>query len=231
MDSLSITVDKREVLGKKVRFMRREGVTPVHIFGHNVESLALQCDTDNLKQLINQAGTTRLVALKIEGDKSPRSVFIREIQRNELNGNLLHVDFYQIQKEEKIKADIPIVFIGDSPAMHLKGRILDKELDSISVECLPDKLPPQIEVDLSVLEELDQVIHVSDIDMGPDVSIQVSPEQMIVKVTEIKVVAEEEVMVEGAEVVEGEEGEEGEEGAAAEGEEKPGAGSKPPPAR
>jgi len=228
MDSLSITVDKREVLGKKVRFMRREGITPVHIFGHNVESLALQCDTDSLKRLIDQAGTSRLVALKVEGDKSPRSVFIREIQRNELNGNLLHVDFYQITKEEKIKADIPIVFIGESPAMHLKGRMLDKELDSISVECLPEKLPPQIEIDLGVLEELDQAIHVSDIDLGLDVVIQASPEQMIVKVTEIKVVVEEEEVV--AEEEEALEGEEAEEGAAAEGEEKPEAGSKPPPA-
>ncbi len=226
MDSLSIKADKREVLGKKVRFLRREGVTPVHVFGHGVESLALQCDTDTLKQMIDQAGTTRLVALKISGDKSPRSVFIREIQRNELNGNLLHVDFYQIKKEEKIKADIPIVFTGEAPAMHLKGRMLDKELDSISVECLPDKLPPQIEIDLSVLEELDQAIHVSDVDLGPDVVIHASPEQMIVKVTEIKVVVEEEVVPEEEEALEGEEVEEG---AAVEGEEKPEAGPEPPP--
>jgi len=226
MDSLSITVDKREVLGKKVRFLRREGVTPVHVFGHGVESLALQCDTGTLKQIIDRAGTTRLVNLKISGDKSLRSVFIREIQRNEMNGNLLHVDFYQIKKEEKIKADIPIAFTGEAPAMHLKGRLLDKELDSISVECLPDKLPPQIEIDLSVLEELDQAIHVSDIDLGPDVAIHASPEQMIVKVTEIKVVVEEEVVPEEEEALEGEEVEEG---AVVEGEEKPEAGSEPPP--
>jgi len=128
MDSLSIKANKREILGKKVRFLRREGVTPVHIFGHNVESLALQCDTDTLQRIIRQAGITRLVALKVEGDKNPRSVFIREIQKNELTGQLLHVDFYQIRKTEKIKADIPIVFIGEAPAMQLKGRLLAQAL-------------------------------------------------------------------------------------------------------
>ena len=219
MDVIKIQADKREVLGKKVRFLRREGVTPTHIFGHNVESLALQCDTDNLLRIIEQAGTSRLIALEVAGDKQPRSVFIREIQKNAISGQLLHVDFYQIQKTEKIKADIPIVFIGEAPALHLKGRILDQELSSISVECLPDKLPPQVEVDLSSLEELDQAIHLSDIALGPDITLITAPERLIVKVTEIRIKIEEEVVAEEevAEEAEVEEGAEPEAEAKAEG--------------
>jgi len=209
MDDLKIQANKREVLGKKVRFLRREGVTPVHIFGHNVESLALQCDTDNLLQVIEQAGTTRLIDLEVEGDKQPRTVFIREIQRNEISGQLLHVDFYQIRKTEKIKAEVPLVFIGEAPALHLKGRMLAQELSSISVECLPDKLPPQVEIDLSSLEELDQAIHVSDIALSSDITLMTSPEQLVVKVSEIRMRIEEEEVVAEEEVTEEAEVEEG----------------------
>jgi large subunit ribosomal protein L25 len=209
MDGLKIQADKREILGKKVRFLRREGITPAHVFGHNVESLALQCDTDSLQRIIEQAGTTRLVALKIEGDESPKSVLIREIQKDAISGQLLHVDFYQIRKTEKIKADIPFVFVGEAPAMHLKGRILAQELSSISVECLPDRLPPQIEIDLTSLEELGQAIHVSDIALGPDITLITPSDRLIVRVSEIRVKIEEEEIVAEEEVAEEAEVEEG----------------------
>lgn len=230
MDALKIQADKREILGKKVRFLRREGITPVHVFGHNVESQALQCDTDSLQRIIGQAGTTRLVALKIEGDESPKSVLIREIQKDAISGQLLHVDFYQIRKTEKIKADIPLVFVGEAPAMHLKGRILAQELSSISVECLPDRLPPQIEIDLSSLEELNQAIHVSDITLGPDITLITSPDRLIVKVAEIRVKIEEEEVVAEEEVAEEAEMEEGAE-PEAEAEAKAEAGPEQQPAR
>jgi len=229
MDALKIQADKREILGKKVRFLRREGITPVHIFGHNVESQALQCDTDSLQRIIEQAGITRLVALKIEGDKSPKSVFIREIQKDAISGQLLHVDFYQIRKTEKVKADIPFVFVGEAPAMHLKGRILAQELSSLSVECLPDRVPPQIEIDLSSLEELDQSIHVSDITLGPDITLITSPDRLIVKVAEIRVKIEEEEVVAEEEAAEEAEEAEVEEGAEPEAEAE--AGPEQQPAR
>ena len=225
MDGLTIQTNKREILGKKVRFLRRGGITPAHLFGHNIESLTLQCDTDNLRRIIAQAGTTRLIALEVDGDKQPRSVFIREIQKDEISGQLLHVDFYQVRKEEKIKADIPLVFTGEAPAMQLKGRILDRLLTSLSVECLPDKLPPQIEVDLSSLEELDQAIHVGDITLSPDVTLMTAPDRLVIKVSEIRIREEEEIVAE----VEAEAEAEAEAGAEAEEEAKPEAGAKAGP--
>jgi len=195
MEGLRLQVAKREILGKKTRFLRRQGITPTHLFGHNLESLSLQCDTAKLQRLIAQAGTTRLIALEIEGSKQPRSIFIREIQRDEVNGQLLHVDFYQVRKEEKIKADVPLVLVGEAPAMQIKGRMLTHALTSISVECLPDKLPPQIEINLSRLEEVAQAIYVSDITLSPDITLITNPAQLIVKVSEV-VVEKEEVVAE-----------------------------------
>jgi len=207
MDGLTIQATKREILGKKSRFLRRQGITPAHIFGHNIKSLALQCDTAKLQRIIAQAGTTRLIAVEIDGDKQPRSVFIREIQKDEVRGRLLHVDFFQVLKTEKIKADIPLVLVGEAPAMQTKGRMLTHVLTSISIECLPDNLPPQIEVDLSPLKEIEQAIYVSNIKLSPDITLLTDPAQLIVKVTEAEVEKEEvvakvEAAVEAEEVAE-----------------------------
>ena len=190
MEDLTIQATKRDILGKKTRFLRRQGITPTHLFGHGLESLHLQCDTAELKRIIAQAGTTRLIALEIDADKQPRSVFIREIQRDEIKEQLLHVDFYQVRKSEKIKSDIPIVLVGEAPAMQLKGRMLTHTLTNLSIECLPDKLPPQIEVDLSPLEEIEQAIYVRDITLSPDITVFTDPDQMVVKVIEARVVEE-----------------------------------------
>lgn len=202
MEGLTLQTSKRDILGKKTRFLRRQGITPTHLFGHSLESLALQCDTANLQRIIAQAGMTRLIALGIEGDKQPRSVFIREIQRNECSGELLHVDFYQVRRTEKIRVDVPIILIGEAPAMKEKGRSLTRGVTSLSIECLPDKLPPQIEVDLSPLEEVGQAIYVRDIALGPDITVFTDPEQMVAKVSEVRVeveeVVEEEVVAEEA---------------------------------
>jgi large subunit ribosomal protein L25 len=196
MDDLKLQASKREILGKKTRFLRRQGITPVHLFGHGLESLTLQCDTPNLQRTIARAGMTRLITLDIEGDKQPRSVFIREIQREPCSGEVLHVDFYQVRKTEKIKADVPIILVGEAPAMKEKGRVLTHSLTSLSVECLPDKLPPQIEVDLSPLEEIEQAIYVRDITFSPDITVITDSEQMVVKVSEARVEVEEEVVEE-----------------------------------
>jgi len=199
----------RNVSGKKTRFLRRQGITPTHLFGHNLESLALQCDTANLQRIIAQAGETRLINLEIEGGKQPRAVFIREIQRDELTGQLLHVDFYQVKKTEKIKVDIPIVLVGEAPAMKEKGRLLTRGVTSLSIECLPGKVPPRIEVDLSHLEEVEQPIHVRDIVLSLDIAVTTDPDQLVVKVSEARVERVEEVVAEA--VAEGKAEEEGEE--------------------
>jgi len=191
MEGLTLQASKRDILGKKTRFLRRQGITPTHLFGHSLESLALQCDTANLQRIIARAGMTRLLALGIEGDKQPRSVFIREIQRNECTGELLHVDFYQVSKKEKIRVDVPIILVGEAPAMKEKGRTLTHGVTSLSIECLPDKLPPQIEVDLSQLEEVGQAIYVRDIALSPDIAVITDHDQMVAKVSEARVEVEE----------------------------------------
>ncbi|GAI47529.1 unnamed protein product, partial [marine sediment metagenome] len=179
----------------------RQGITPAHLFGHNLKSLALQCHTAKLQHIITQARTTRLINLEIEGEKQPRSVVIREIQRAEPSGQLLHVDFYQVHKTERITVDVPIVLVGESPALKGKGRLLTMGVTSLSIECLPSKLPPRIEVDLSSLEEPEQTIRVRDLTLPPDITVITDPDQLVVKVSEAALERVEEVVTKAEEAV------------------------------
>ena len=204
MEDLRLKATQRDALGKKSRFLRRQGITPTHLYGNNIKSLALQCDAAELQHLLALAGRTRLISLEVDG-KQARSVFVREIQRDEVTRQLLHVDFYQVRKGEKITVDVPIVFVGEAPAMKEKGRMIAHGITSLSIECLPDNVPPQIEVDLSPLEDLEQVIHVKDIVLGADITVNADPEQLVVKVSEavVKEVVEE-VVAEVEEEIEAE---------------------------
>src|SRR5512136_1786844 len=151
MDKIELKVANREILGKKVKHLRRQGITPVHVFGHGIESLALQCDAKELERVLGQAGQTRLVNLKLAKEKKPRTVLVREFDRDWRGGELVHVDFYQVKMEEKLRLEIPIVLIGEAPALKSKINMLDHELGTLTVECLPAKIPNSFEVDISSL--------------------------------------------------------------------------------
>ena len=210
MEDITLTVDKRNILGKKNRSLRRHGITPVHVFGHGIESQSLQCDTHELMQIIAHAGETRLIKLKVKGEKTPKNVFIKEVQKDPFGKELFHVDFYQVRMDEKMEVSVPIILTGESPLMRDKNRMLSHGIQELSISCTPDKVPPQIEVDITVLEDLEQAIFVKDIALDPDITINDDLEQMVVKIAEVGVVeepeavAEEEAEAEAAAEVEGE---------------------------
>jgi len=206
MAESGLKVNKREVLGKKTRFLRRAGQTPAHLFGHGVESLSLQCDTIELQHVIARKGTTRLLNIKVDGEKEARAVFIREIQKDAVTGLLVHVDLYQVKKSENIRVALPIIFVGTAPAMKQKNNIIEHIVNQLEVESLPDDLPPQIEVDLSVLAEVNQAIAVRDIQMKLGVVIIAPPDQLVVKITQVAEEKEEVVVAPTAEAAAAAEG-------------------------
>jgi len=199
MDKIELKVTKRDILGKKVRFLRRQGVTPVHLFGHGIESLALQCDTAKLRQVLAKAGEAKLINVKIGSAKGSRSVLVREIQVDPPRRELLHVDFYQVRMAEAIKVEVPITLVGEAPALKVRENTLVQELDTLTVECLPAKIPTTIELNISSLTESGQVLRVKDIELEKGVTVINDPEvvvamiivQRVEEVVEEKVVAEE----------------------------------------
>jgi large subunit ribosomal protein L25 len=165
-----------------------------------------------LQKVLSQAGSTGIIGLKVDKARKKRNVMIREVQKEPRSGQLLHIDFYQIRMEEKLKVDIPIVLTGEAPALKLKENFLSHELDSLSVECLPDDIPSHIEVDVTVLEETDQSIHVQDIILSEEITVLSNPDQLVAKINIRHV--EKEIEPEQAEVAEEGEAEAAEEEAA-----------------
>lgn len=182
MENIELETTRREMLGKEVRFLRRQGIMPVHLFGHGVESLALQCDATSLQQTLSRAGQTRLINIKIHGEKKPRPVVVRGVHREPVRGGLLHVDFFQVSMKERVKIDVPLILVGEAPILKSREHMIVQELNTLAVECLPASIPGSLELDVSSLSEPDQVLRVKDIEVTEDVAVQDDAELVVVRV-------------------------------------------------
>lgn len=200
MDKLELKVANRDILGKKVKHLRRQGIAPLHLFGHGIDSLALQCSTGEIERVLAQAGHTGLISLRLDNEKKPRTVVVRQFNRDWRKGQLLHVDFYQVRMDEKMKLEIPVVLVGEAPALKSKDNMLEHELDTLTVECLPGRIPTDIEANISSLIEAGQAIRVKDVVLSEGVTVLNDPELVVVKVSSRPAArAEEEVAAEVAE--------------------------------
>ncbi len=205
-----LKVAPREVFGKKVKVLRREGLTPANIYGHNVESRAIQVETEELRHVLKSAGRNDIVYLRLDGD-DPRPTFVRDIQQHPVTDAIQHVDFLQISLREKVRADVPIHLVGLSPAVDTYGGILMHGLDHVTVEALPTEVPSFLEIDVSPLTEINQALHVSDLDLPDGITLLTDVEQVVAKVAPPAVEPVEEVPEEEEELEEGEAAPEGEE--------------------
>lgn len=184
---MEIKTSMREVTGKKVKALRQKGVVPVHVFGHNIPSVALQTEMSALEKLLKMAGTTKLVDLTVDKEDKSRKVLVKEVQRDYRTGKPIHVDFYEVSMKEKIKVQVPLIFSGDCPAVKGKKGVLMENLKSVDIECLPTRIPEKIEIDVCGLTELGNAIHVSDLKLGEDINILTGAGEVIVKVVEERV--------------------------------------------
>jgi large subunit ribosomal protein L25 len=163
MANSELQVARRKVLGKKVAQLRRTGVMPANIFGHKIESTAVQADTPALTHLLRGISRNAVINLSVDGEPAARTVVVRDVKRNPVNGKLLHVDFYQVSMTEKMRTEVPVVLVGTSPAVSTFGGVLLHTLDVVAVEALPGDIPAEFQVDVSVLTELEQSLHVRDL--------------------------------------------------------------------
>lgn len=195
MKGEELKLSKRDILGKKVRSLRRHGLTPANLYGPKVESIALQIETSTLERFIARVGRNAMVTLRIDGKS--RLAMLRDIQRDALTGALLHVGFLQVEATHKVRVEIPLTFIGEAPAAKSSRAMLIHNLTSLEVEGLPADLPRSIEVDVSVLTEIDQAIHVRDVPISDKLEVLTDADEIVVHIEEIRVPVEE---VEVAEV-------------------------------
>ncbi|MDP2718694.1 MAG: 50S ribosomal protein L25 [Dehalococcoidia bacterium] len=212
MEKPVITAQVRKTVGKAVKELRRSGITPVSLYGHKFDSIALQVETPALEKVFAESAHSRFITLNIDKKGPSHTVIIKDVQRDPIKRQILHVDFYRILAEEKIKLEVPIHFIGEPPAIHNRKGIPLEVIRSLEIECLPENAPEALEVDVSGLSETGDSVHVRDIIPVKGVTIAHKPEDVLMKIEEIKVV-EEVKEAPAAEVPEGEEQEpvEGEE--------------------
>lgn len=185
VDKEKLVARERDILGKKVKSLRRDGETPVVIYGGDRKPLALSVNTHDFDLLYRKAGGNTIVAIDIEhadDTKEKKNVLIHRVDLDAVTGKIIHADLLQIKMNEKLTTEIPIKFVGDSIAvMDLQGSLLTPTTE-IEVECLPADLPHELEVDLAPLVDFEAVIHVSDIKVGEGVTILTDPEAVVAHV-------------------------------------------------
>jgi len=232
MDRLSLHAEERQIVGKKVKRLRRDGKLPGHVFGKGLDSETVAVDQKEFLKTFTTAGETGLIDLKIGAEKM-RPVLIRDVQYDPVTSAPIHIDFYQVNLSEKVKVSVPLVLVGEQPeSVHLGETIVLQTLNEVEVEALPTDLVEKIEVDQSRLKNIDDAISVAQLDYDREkLTIQADPEEVVVKLApavtaEMEKLLEEEAAEkaaaaaeteEGAEAAEAKEGGEAVAGQAAEG--------------
>lgn len=213
MAEFKLTAQKRDVVGKKVSRLRSAGMVPGAVYGPKTEPTRLSFKYRELEVALMNAGGTNVIDLNVE-DGQTVPVLAREVQRDVIRGDILHVDFFALDMLAKIRAEVPVHYTGESPLVASRKAILLTGPNSLTIEVLASNLMNQIMVDLTGLVEMGDTITVADLNLGDDVTIINDEEEMIAKIVQPSAARAEAdaAMGEGEEGVEGEEGEEGEEG-------------------
>lgn len=175
--------EKRTVLGKQVKKLRREGLLPANVYGHNLASVALQLKAEDFATVFKEVGETGLIDLEVDGKKHP--VLVKNLQIEFRNRTPLHVDFYQVNLKEKVKTMVPVVTVGEPQAVTEKLGTFIQTLNEVEVEALPEALPENIEVNVEHLAAVDEQILVRDLEVPEGVTILTDPEQLVAKIAEI----------------------------------------------
>jgi large subunit ribosomal protein L25 len=189
-ENVVLEAQPRAVTGKKVSQLRRSGLVPVVVYGPKIETKNLQVEYRPLQVALMSAGGTHLIDLNSDG--STMTVLAREVQRDVLRGDILHVDFFAVDLTAKINIDVPIRFVNESPAVNARKGILITGPAMLSIDTLPSHLIDTVEVDLSSLLEVGDAIHVRDLKLSADITVLNDPDEMIARVSQTSAARSEE---------------------------------------
>ncbi|MCA9379157.1 50S ribosomal protein L25 [Candidatus Dojkabacteria bacterium] len=211
-----LNVQPREISGKQVKQVRKQGMVPAALYGPKYESANFAVDEKEFRKIFQNAGYSQLIDADVNGETE--KLLVKEVQIHPVTDEILHASLYVVDKNTPITAEVPVELVGLAPAQDLGVGFVVPALDNITIHCLPSKLISKIEVDITGLAEVGQSISISDLTLPEGVELDSSMDET----TSVAYVAGDQKIIEEEEVApEGEEGEEGAEGeAGAEGEEK-----------
>ena len=206
----SLRLSPREVTGKKVKQLRLNGITPVHLYGGSADSASLQVQESDLRRLLSNVGGNVPITVEVEGTEGENICFVREVQRHPVSEQVIHVDFLRVDADQIVTAEVPIILDGDAPAVRNLGGTLAQPLQSLRVEAIPLDMPASLHISVSSLEGFEDAVRVGDLVLGEGVTTSIGSNEMIARVMQPRLeeeVDEEEVLEEG-DLVESEDGEE-----------------------
>jgi large subunit ribosomal protein L25 len=194
---LSLDMQVRTVLGKKVKHLRKEGLLPATVYGKGIEPLSVQVSERSFQTIYRQAGRTALVVLNIPGQWKKPSAFIQEVQRHPVKRDIIHADFRVVDLTVAIDAEVPVTLVGKSLLVERGDAIINHGLSTIEIHALPENVPPHIDVDISGLDSFEKSIHVSDLQAGDDYTFVTPGDALVVSLTQTRAVVTEETDPEG----------------------------------
>ena len=183
-------VEPRTVTGKNVARLRREGLLPANIYGRGLPSIAVQLPYAQARDLMNAHGRNTLVEVQVAGEPEPRPVLVRQVAQNPVTRALQHLDFYQVDLARMIEAQIPIMLVGEAPAVARWSGVLVQFLDHVDVEALPQNLPEHLEVSVTGLTQLDQHILLGQVRAPAGVRVVTDADSIVASIQRPRVEAE-----------------------------------------
>src|SRR5690348_17860871 len=159
---MQLNASTRQILGKRSRRLHREGKLSAVVYGHAATATPLVLDRLEFQKVFIKSGRTHLVDLVVDGSRTEK-VLVREIQNHPRRLGPIHVDFYQVNLEEKIEVEVPVHLIGESAAVKRGDGDILQPMHSVRVECLPSDIPEAFEIDITPLEEIDMELRVSEL--------------------------------------------------------------------
>ena len=185
---ISLKAEVRELVGKKAKQLRKLDKIPAVMYGNKIAAQNLTVSYIDFKRVFAKTGESALIELEVAGKK--HNVLVHDTQLEPMSGKVTHIDFFQVNMKEEVETEIPLEFVGESAAVKAHGGVLIKNMDEISVKCLPADLPEKYEIDISKLETFDDVISVKDLKISDKVEIMLDPETVIALVAAPRTEAE-----------------------------------------
>lgn len=182
MNQLAIDITHRTTVGKKVKKLRQNGKIPIRLFGGGIDPMPMQADASSLGKILSQAGFNSPIFVNFDSSKEENVCFIREIQRDPITEELLHIDLLKVDMSKKVTVEVPVRLFGVPDAVKNLGGILLQSINSIPVSALPLSIPESISVDVTILVDFDKSIRIKDIEFGDGVDPERDPDTLIARV-------------------------------------------------
>ena len=180
MEAVKLTAEHRTTVRKGLGPLRRVGLMPAVLYGADKKPVTLQLNSREASKTLNRIVGTALIDLSVNGE--PHKTLVREIQRNFVTDEILHVDFFEVDMNRTMRVSIPVRLVGAAPAVVTLGGILVRGLAEIEIECLPGDLMNEVTVDLGQLKEINTSIHVSDLVLPATIKVLTNPDEQIARV-------------------------------------------------